>query len=117
MASKEEIYVLIDEKIYRKNKSDILSSQANLLKIKKNLQNLKVLSGQKKELKIKLRKVLESTNRNIEEIQKKIPKAKIPKEIRREEETKYSIKKISVEREDIDDELEKIQKKLRELNS
>ena len=68
MVSKEELYVLIDKKIYRKNKSNILNSQANLLKIKKHIQNLRILSGQKIELKIKLAKILESTNKNIEAI-------------------------------------------------
>lgn len=117
MVSKEELYVLIDKKIYRKNKSNILNSQANLLKIKKHIQNLRILSGQKIELKIKLAKILESTNKNIEAIQEKIPKPNIPKEIRREEEVIESMEKISVESEGIDDELEQIQKKLRELNS
>jgi len=113
MVSKEELYVLIDEKIYRKNKSDILGSQVNLLKIKKHLQNLEVLSRQKKELKIRLAKILESTDSIISEIQEKFPEPKIPKKIRRGEEITGSIKKISLEREDIDDELEQIQEKLR----
>jgi|TARA_B100001971_G_scaffold174233_1_gene167435 seryl-tRNA synthetase len=117
MVSKEELYVLIDERSYKRNKSNILNSQADLLKIKKHIQNLRIISGQKKELQIKLIKTFESINNHIEAIQKKIPKPNIPKEIRKEEEVAESVEEISVEREGIEDELEKIQKKLRELNS
>ena len=81
MVSKEELYVLIDKKTYRKNKSNILNGQAELLKIKKHIQNLRILSGQKIELEIKLAKILESTNKNIEAIQGKIPKPNIPKSL------------------------------------
>ncbi len=41
MVSKEELYVLIDERSYKRNKSNILNSQADLLKIKKHIQKSK----------------------------------------------------------------------------
>jgi len=117
MVTKDEVYVLIDGNSYKLSKSDILNSQADLLKIKKHLQNLRVLAREKKDLKMKLAKVLGSTATNIGYIQDKMPSPKIPKAVKREEEIQESINEVHVERDGIEDELSRIQEKLRELNS
>ncbi|MFH1522126.1 MAG: hypothetical protein ABIF18_04170 [archaeon] len=53
MGTEEALYVLISPDTYRANKSNILMSQADLLGTLKKLYNLKVLAGQKQDLKKK----------------------------------------------------------------
>ena len=116
MASKQELYVSITPKDYKENKSNILTSQADLLVILKRLHNLKVLARQKNDLKKRLYKLLSSTLSCIGSIQEEMPASKLPKSIQKEKEF-AEVKEYSSNQDDIEDELKLIQKKLRELNS
>ncbi len=136
MASKEEIYFSLNREDYKNSKSNILNSQANILKILRHFQNLKVLSRQKEDLKKRLHKLSSSVISEIELIQNKMPSSNIPEEIQikiqKREETRekqfgeikpeVKPKKIVVKRDlnktqDIEDELKEIQEKLKILNS
>ena len=115
MASKEEIYISISPDGYKKNKSNILTSQADLLLTLKRLHNLKVLARQKNDLKKRLYKILSSTLSYIASIQGEMPTPKLPKSIQKEEPDK--LKESFSRREEIENELRLIQEKLQELNS
>ena len=132
MASKEEIYLSLNKEDYKNSKSNILNSQANILKILKHFQNLKILSRQKDDLKKRLHKLSSSLISEIELIQNKMPSSNIPEEIqiniKKKEEPletpkpKSKPKRVVVKRDlnktqDIEDELREIQEKLKILNS
>jgi len=117
MATKEDLYVSVSPNLYKSNKSAILTSQADLLGTLKKLHKLTILARQKHDLKKRLHKLFESTNSEIESIQKKVPTPKVPKTVHREEEPeKIETKKDLSKIESIDEELSQIQEKLRELN-
>ncbi len=115
MATTEELYISLDIENYKINKSNILICQASLLETLKRLHKLKVLSRQKRDLKIKLYKLITSTLSEIDSIQKNMPTPAVPKNVHKTIETK-SKGSFSM-RDDIEDELKLIQEKLRELNS
>ena len=132
MASKEEIYLSLNKEDYKNSKSNILNSQANILKILKHFQNLKILSRQKDDLKKRLHKLSSSLISEIELIQNKMPSSNIPEEIqiniKKKEEPletpkpKSKPKRVVVKRDlnktqDIEDELKEIREKLNSLNS
>ncbi|MCH7850862.1 MAG: hypothetical protein IH845_04440 [Nanoarchaeota archaeon] len=122
MAS-EDLYLSLNRDVYKSNKSNLLNSQVDLLKILKNTYNLKVLRRRKRDLKLKLASLISGTIISIENLQNEIPHPRISDSLNRKEpkieelETKNKIKKPKKETEYLDDELLKIQEKLRELNS
>lgn len=115
MASKDELYISISPEDYRKTKSNVLISQADLLITLKRLHNLKVLARQKNDLKKRLYKILSSILSYIDSIKEEVPTTKLPKSIQKEESPK--LKESFSRREEIENELIVIQEKLRELNS
>jgi hypothetical protein len=119
MATTEELFISISPQVYKKNKSSILLSQADLLQILKHLQNLKVLAHQKHDLKKRLHKLLSSTLIQIDSLQGKIPTQKIPKTIYHHKDYEPVIKEQTVfsKRDEIEEELKLIQIKLQKLNS
>lgn len=122
MASKEELYISVDPISYRISKSNILASQVDLLKALKHLHHLKVLSRQKKDLKIALHKHISTLLNLVESIKSKMPEPKIPKSIFPVIEKKAEVAPIPkvvdyTKRTEIDEELMKIQEKLKELNT
>lgn len=117
MVTTEELYISLSPESYKINKSNVLICQASLLEILKRLHKLKVLSRQKKDLKISLYKLISSTLSEIDSIQGKMPTPAIPKGVHKSNEPKPKSKEAFSMRDDIEDELRLIQKKLRELNS
>ena len=117
MVTKEELYISFNPEDYKTNKSNILMCRANLLETLKRLHNLKVLSKQKRDLKIKLHKLLTSVLSEIDSVENKMPTPKIPKEIKISNEPKSKLKESFSGHEGIEEELRLIQEKLRELNS
>ena len=123
MATTEELFVSIHPQIYRRNKSATLLGQADLLQVLKHLQNLKVLSRQKNDLRKQLYKLLSSTMTNIKALQEKMPTSKIPKTVQRHETSKPKSEaiqpsKIPFSRKDeIEEELREIHAKLQALNA
>lgn len=117
MASKEELYISISPNSYRSNKSHLLTSQADLLITLKRLHNLTILARQKHDLKKKLSKLLSSTLSELESLQEKLPTPKLPKSVQKVEEVRKEKKENFSKRNEIDEELKKIQEKLRQLNA
>lgn len=116
MAGEDELYVSIDEGIYRRGKSELLMCQAGTLTLLKKLYNLKVLARQKNDLKKMLAKLFVSINSDIKSIQDKFPTTSLPKTIPKTKSLKSKAKTDS-KRNDIETELRIIQEKLAKLNS
>jgi hypothetical protein len=121
MATSEELFISVNPQLYLKSKSSTLMSQAELLHILKRIQNLKVLSRQKSDLRKTLLGLISSMSLGVNSIQSKIPTIEIPKTIPKKtkpipkEEPKKP--KTPTKRDEIEEELILIQAKLRELNS
>lgn len=78
---------------------------------------MRVLSRQKNDLKRTLHKLSLSLSTEIDSIQNKMPTPKVPKAISKHETLKPRIEGTFQKRNKIDEELQLIQEKLRELNS
>ena len=115
--AKEELYVSINPAVYRKNKSNILLSQVDILQIAKKFHNLKVLAGQKYDLKQQLQKLVISALSQLAQTQEKMPKPKIPKRIQNHPEVKTVKEFLPSKQDEIENELKYIQEKLRKLNA
>jgi hypothetical protein len=116
MALKEELYLSLEPQVYKKNKSNILENQADLLKTLKKLHTLRVLARQKQDLKKQLQKLLPSIKTEIISIQNKLPTSELPKTIKPTRE-KIKIEQSLSRQDDIEEELKLIQEKLRQLNN
>ena len=126
MANQQPVYISIDSYQYKKNKVNLLSSQADLINSMKRLENIKILRAGKSQAKKQLYILFGALSKNIEKIQNKLPEPKIPNQhktkiphikIPETEETNFS-KNIEQERQrDLDLELSEIKAKLRKLNS
>jgi len=117
MATKEELFVSISPGAYRSGKSNILISQTDLLTTLKRLHNLRVLTRQKQDLKIRLNKLFSAVSSDIDSLQDKMPTPRVPKSVHKAEEVKEEAKETFSKRNDIEEELRLINEKLRELNS
>ena len=120
MTSEQGIYISFNPQIYREGKKDVLSSQAIILNNFKHINNLKVFSKQKNDLKKKLYRLLSTTLSELDSIKEKIPVPIIPKEVKKKlpkESQKLKEKKLDSRYNSIDDELRQIQEKLRLLNA
>ena len=125
MKSQNSMYVQLGQKEALQSKKDILSSELNLLKIKKRMKTYQLLRKEEIKTKLKLyRKIKEFLN-NINQLQKTLPQIRIPKILKKEEE-KYSPEKQEIERKiektkeqqydkDLENQLWEIQKRLKEL--
>lgn len=117
MANKEELYISIDQGIYRGGKSNLLMCQANTLTSLKRLYNLKVLARQKSDLKKILHKLLVLINSDIAAIRNKMPTSSVPKAVQGADAPISKAREISSKKGDIEAELKLIQEKLAQLNS
>ncbi len=117
MATKEELYISVPPRTYRRNKSSALMSQANLLATLKRLHHLKILARRKNDLKVRLHKLLSTILNEIDSIQDSMPTPKVPKAIQKEELEIKKPKETFSKRNDIEDELMLINAKLQELNN
>jgi hypothetical protein len=123
----KEVYVSFDRGEYRKNKSNILNSQADLLNIAKALQQFKQLRSEDARLRMHLHKMFEQVLKNLEGIEEKLPTPEIPKSVKKEldigdiKEVKedFEIEKSITEEKtnSLDEELRNIQDRLNNLNS
>ena len=120
MATKEELYISIDQSTYIGAKSNILKCQEDMLNSMKHLYNLKVLTRLRNDLKKTLLQLSSSTQSEINEIQDKMPTMSVPKTlgIKEKAEVKEKSHKENFSKNwNIEAELKTIQEKLRELNS
>lgn len=129
MQTKEQnvihIQLTYDEAL--ESKRDILSSQANLLRMLQTIRRYRPLRLEELALKLKLQKKLKEINSEIKTLQLTVPKIKIPEILRKEnktedqveiDETEIQIEKAKIRRHDtsIEAQLQEIQNKLRSLS-
>lgn len=130
MAKSSELFISVPPQMYLESKSSVLMSQAELLQMLKRLQNLRVLSRRKNDLKKNLHTLIGSITKGINLIQKDMPSSTLPKiilkhEKEREKENKKEkapevspkTKKPLSKRDIIEEELKLINAKLKALNS
>jgi hypothetical protein len=102
-----------------KSKKDILSSEMNLLRILKIIKRYHSLRIEELKIKTKLHRKIKETITNIKKIETSVPKIKIPEILKKDEEGEIKInpkiKSKTNYKNDIEEELLKIQKKLNSL--
>lgn len=116
----ELIHIRLDYFEARKGKTDMLSSQMNLLKIIQIINRYKKLRMKELENKKNIQTKLKQTNINIKKLQKILPKYKIPKILEdvmeKEETTKENKKEIKIESKNtLESQVKEIQEKLKSL--
>ena len=123
MAEKKQLYIAIDPKEYRVNKTNILRTKADIISIIKHLQELKKIKAEEAQLKSHLHSLFDSVKKTLNKIEAELPTPSIPKSIRQSiealedpEDSEVSQEKIQQEL-SIDKELQEIRRKLSELNS
>tara|TARA_Y100000310_G_scaffold336450_1_gene421024 strand:+ start:1023 stop:1433 length:411 start_codon:yes stop_codon:yes gene_type:complete len=136
MATKDEIYISVNPDKYKKNKANILASQADIINSIKHLRNLNQFIKQEKNLKIRLKELFDSVKENLKMLEGSIPTATIPKSVREKtlsakpiedfeetfETSEQTSEQIPVSEEQkqtsiVDLELQEIQNKLKQLNA
>ena len=96
------------------SKRDILSTEANLIRILQIIKKYRTLRTNELKLKTRLLKKLKETKTELKKLEEILPKPKIPKILQRIENKKEEFK-ISSKKDNLEEQLEEIQKKLREL--
>ena len=116
---KQELYVSLETNEYKKSKTDILNSQADLLNMMKYLENLKQIKQEKINLKIKLHTIFTQLIENLKNFEENLPTPKVPKSIQdKQKQTQETNPEQPFSRyEEIEGELREIQEKLKTLNS
>jgi len=125
--AEKELYISIDLEEYKRNKSNTLQAQAEVLKSVKHLNNLKYFYSQETKLKQRLQKSFETITFAIGKIEEDFPDAKLPKQIQekiapvqkilQQEKMHEKLKvELNEKHSSIDLELQEIQAKLRALN-
>ena len=114
----QELYVSFSPDIYKQNKANILSIQAELLTTLKHLNNLKKIQKQKSKLKNHIKRISKQVSDEIKQIQEDLPTPSVPKSLHRETPTQIAreTKELDNKNKDIDDELRAIEEKLARLN-
>jgi len=123
----KELYVSFNPMLYRKAKQTILKTQEDLLHSTQHLNELKLVNQEKGKLKIQLHELFERVSKNLENLEKQMPKPKIPKTFQSKTEKSFKRTKLlsSIDlNEDeyydkhqrIEKELLEIREKLRKLN-
>jgi hypothetical protein len=82
MASKNDIYVSVDLKTYKRNKANVLMSQADMLNSMKHIQNIAKLSHQKKLMKVHLYELFESLKHSLVNLEELMPDAHLPSNLK-----------------------------------
>ena len=126
MANKDEIYVSVDLEQYKKNKSNILASQVDIIGAIKHLRNMSQILQEEKNLKIKLQELFSSVKEDLEMLEDSVPTSTLPKSVRErtiqlpkedfELDSETPINENPEEPNILDLELQEIQDKLEQLN-
>ena len=96
------------------SKRDILSTEANLIRILQIIKKYRTLRINELKLKTRLLKKLKETKTELKKLEEILPKPKIPKILQKIENKKEEFK-ISSKKDNLEEQLEEIQKNLREL--
>lgn len=114
----EHIHVQMDYYPAKESKKKILLSEINLLEIKKHISNYKELRIEEFKTKGKISQKMKSIRNDIAQLEKTLPKLKIPKILKREEKTEI-IQKIEPQKKinsnDLERQLEDIKASLQKL--
>ena len=114
MANGSLIHIKVDSNELINSKKEILSTEADLIRILQIIKKYRILRINELKLKTRLLKKLKETKAEIKKLEEILPKPKIPKILlgigNKKDEFKISSKKDNLE-----EQLEEIQKKLREL--
>ena len=137
MATTEELYISLDPQEYKQGKTQILSTELDIITPIRHFRSIRKLAAQKAILKSRLHKLFESIAKSTEFIETHMPKPSIPKSLQNvigQRAQKAAIPKENLsqtakqaEREEqepkmdaqdrrLDNELQEIQAKLRMLN-
>lgn len=123
---KDDIYVSFDRIEYKQSKASLLNSQIDLLNAEKHLQNIKQIKARKAKLKHQLYNLFNELLTSLENLEDSMPDDKIPKSVKNKLETeeKPIIKTPhpqeqtkSPEENQLDQQLQEIQEKLKQLNA
>jgi hypothetical protein len=125
MKNQEIVHVRLESEEARILKRDILSTEANLLEISKIVRNFKKLRLEELNTKLKILKKLVLLKQNLTKLHNTLPKLKVTspeKEEKIEKPKKKEEKRVSISKEEkyeneIEEELKKIQEKLRSLRN
>ncbi len=114
------IHVKLEYKEALNSKRNLLSSQRDLLKSLKLMNQYYILRLDELKIKAKLHRAMKETLTDINKIEKILPKANVPKILRKEEEEGYQFTKKQQKRKEeysknIEEQLAEIQNKLRML--
>ena len=115
MKSENLIHIKFEYDSALKSKKDILASEIDLLKIFQRVKNYKKLRLKEIDEKTKLNRKLRALKLNIGRLQNLLPKIKIPEILKPEGERRIEIKEKEPEEDNIEKELQKIQKRLNTL--
>jgi len=110
------IHIKLEYKEALQTKRDILSSQITLLRIAKTIRGYCTYRSGELELKLILYKKMKELKMNLRELQRTLPKPKIPDILKKEgwEKTEQP-KKIKSPERNIEEQLQEIQERLNEL--
>lgn len=114
------IHIKLEYEEAREAKKDFLSSQMNLLRIAKKIKEYQTLRREELNLKLKLSKNIKETKTSIGKIQRSLPILKIPEILKKHDEdieideieSKIKTPRKEQHSENIEYELQEIQKKL-----
>jgi len=118
MKGSDLVYVKFNYEEGLESKKILLSSEMSLLRILKIIKKYHLLRAKELKLKLKMHKNMKETSAKIKSLQKKLPKVKISKKPKKEQEM-FEIAKTKEEKYDFDLEkqLEEIQEKLKSLEN
>lgn len=111
MNNENPLYIMLNREELIDSKKEILSTEANLIRTLQILKKYQLLRTNELKLKARLLKKLKETKTEIKKLEEILPKPKILLGI----ENKKDEFKISSKKDNLESQLEEIQKKLREL--
>lgn len=114
MTNENLIHIMLNRDELISSKKEILSTEANLIRILQIIKKYSILRTNELKLKAKFLKKLKETKVEIKKLEEILPKPEIPKILKGIENEKEKFN-ISSKKDNLEIQLEEIQKKLREL--
>jgi|SRR3989338_7122971 len=114
MANGSLIHIKVDSNELINSKKEILSTEADLIRILQIIKKYRILRINELKLKTRFLKKLKEVKAEIKKLEETLPKSEIPKILQGIENKKDEFK-TSLKKDNLEEQLEEIQKKLREL--
>ena len=108
------LHIRLDQDELIKSKKEILSTEADLIRILQTLKKYQLLRTKELILKTRLLKKLKETKTEIKKLEEILPKPKIPRILREIDNEKEKLN-LNPKKDNLEFQLEEIQKRLREL--